>query len=188
MPNVTLDGKTVGHYTQVISRFSTTVGCGMATDSTTGQDYLVCRYMQPGNMAGAGYPSPQPVTLAQVSVANATFAAGVDASNNVYYYNSSDNETTWTPQYALSDTRQMKQVSVASDFTVCGLDPSGAIWKGSFTASPFTWTQMPAGPVAFTYVSCGAPNNIWAMGTDKYYYQNTGGVPGRWLSLTQEAR
>jgi Cysteine-rich secretory protein family len=89
-PNVSKDGGPVGHYTQMIWKTTASVGCGIATDSTNGNTYLVCRYSPQGNMAGVGVPSPQPVTLAQVSVADATNAFGVDAANNVYWYTSSD--------------------------------------------------------------------------------------------------
>ncbi len=168
-PNVSKDGQPVGHYTQMIWKTTTSVGCGIASDGTN--DYFVCRYSPAGNTGGMGVPSPQPVTLAQVSVASATLAAGVDAANNVYYYMSEDG-TSWAPQYQITD-KQMKQVSVASDFTICGLDMSGAIWQGSFTTG-VTWTQMATGPVAFISVSCGSATNLWAVGTDGLYYQNTG--------------
>jgi len=40
----------VGHYTQIIWRNTTRLGCGVATGS--GRDYLVCRYAPPGNVSG----------------------------------------------------------------------------------------------------------------------------------------
>lgn len=40
----------VGHYTQIIWRDTTRLGCGIATGS--GRDYLVCRYAPPGNVSG----------------------------------------------------------------------------------------------------------------------------------------
>ena len=40
----------VGHYTQIIWRDTTRLGCGLATGS--GRDYLVCRYAPPGNVSG----------------------------------------------------------------------------------------------------------------------------------------
>lgn len=40
----------VGHYTQIIWRDTTRLGCGIATGS--GRDYLVCRYSPPGNVSG----------------------------------------------------------------------------------------------------------------------------------------
>ena len=40
----------VGHYTQIIWRNSTQLGCGLATGG--GWDYLVCRYSPPGNVVG----------------------------------------------------------------------------------------------------------------------------------------
>jgi uncharacterized protein YkwD len=40
----------VGHYTQMVWKDTTQVGCGMASDA--GQTYLVCRYSPPGNWIG----------------------------------------------------------------------------------------------------------------------------------------
>ena len=40
----------VGHYTQIVWRGTTRVGCALATGG--GQDYLVCRYSPPGNVWG----------------------------------------------------------------------------------------------------------------------------------------
>lgn len=40
----------VGHYTQIIWRDTTKLGCGIA--SGTGRDVLVCRYSPPGNFVG----------------------------------------------------------------------------------------------------------------------------------------
>ncbi|TPG22321.1 serine protease [Sphingomonas koreensis] len=40
----------VAHYTQIIWRGSSAVGCAMASNST--DDYLVCRYSPPGNVVG----------------------------------------------------------------------------------------------------------------------------------------
>ena len=40
----------VGHYTQIIWRNTTELGCGIATGG--GRDYLVCRYAPPGNVSG----------------------------------------------------------------------------------------------------------------------------------------
>ncbi|GCE15577.1 CAP domain-containing protein [Tengunoibacter tsumagoiensis] len=169
-PDVSKDGGTVGHYSQMIWRTTTSVGCGFATDSTTGQDYLVCRYSPAGNMAGVGVPSPQPISLAQISVADSKNVLGVDASNNVYWFNSDDGNT-WS-QYSVTG-QQMKQVSIASDYTVYGLDSSGAIWQYGFTSTQ-TWTKLAAGPVAFVSLSCGSASNLWAVGTDYFCYQNTG--------------
>jgi uncharacterized protein YkwD len=39
-----------GHYTQVVWKDTTQVGCGLASDAN--QDYLVCRYSPPGNYMG----------------------------------------------------------------------------------------------------------------------------------------
>lgn len=40
----------VGHYTQIIWRDTTRLGCGIATGG--GRDWLVCRYAPPGNVVG----------------------------------------------------------------------------------------------------------------------------------------
>lgn len=40
----------VGHYTQIMWRQTTRLGCGFA--SREGTDYLVCRYYMPGNIVG----------------------------------------------------------------------------------------------------------------------------------------
>lgn len=51
-PNVSSTGNwyDVGHYTQMIWRNTTSVGCGVARGS--GKDILVCRYSPPGNYRG----------------------------------------------------------------------------------------------------------------------------------------
>ena len=41
----------VGHYTQIVWRGSTAVGCALASNRT--DDYLVCRYSPPGNVVGS---------------------------------------------------------------------------------------------------------------------------------------
>jgi hypothetical protein len=48
--STTGDWKTVGHYTQMIWRNTTEVGCGLATGG--GYDFLVCRYSPQGNFMG----------------------------------------------------------------------------------------------------------------------------------------
>jgi hypothetical protein len=40
----------VAHYTQIVWRGSTAVGCAVASDAES--DYLVCRYAPPGNVVG----------------------------------------------------------------------------------------------------------------------------------------
>ena len=40
----------VGHYTQMIWRSTTSVGCALASNGRT--DFLVCRYSPPGNVVG----------------------------------------------------------------------------------------------------------------------------------------
>jgi uncharacterized protein YkwD len=44
----------VGHYTQIIWRSTTRVGCGLV--SRGGQDWLTCRYSPPGNVVGVKVP------------------------------------------------------------------------------------------------------------------------------------
>jgi hypothetical protein len=55
-PNISTTGNwaDAGHYTQVIWRTTTSVGCGLASDGTN--DYLVCQYSPPGNMEGVNVP------------------------------------------------------------------------------------------------------------------------------------
>ncbi len=48
--STTGDWHDVGHYTQVIWRATTAVGCGVASNDD--DDYLVCRYSPPGNVYG----------------------------------------------------------------------------------------------------------------------------------------
>jgi hypothetical protein len=52
MPAISTTGRwqDVGHYTQVVWRGTTRVGCALSTGG--GQDYLVCRYAPPGNVIG----------------------------------------------------------------------------------------------------------------------------------------
>jgi hypothetical protein len=55
-PNTSTTGNwaDAGHYTQVIWRTTTSVGCGIASDGTN--DYLVCQYSPAGNMQGVDVP------------------------------------------------------------------------------------------------------------------------------------
>ncbi len=48
-PDVTTGGE-VGHYTQIVWKNSTEVGCAVA--SSNGSDYFVCQYKPPGNVLG----------------------------------------------------------------------------------------------------------------------------------------
>lgn len=51
-PNFSRTGRfgDVGHYTQIVWRATTAVGCGLASNET--DDYLVCRYSPAGNVWG----------------------------------------------------------------------------------------------------------------------------------------
>jgi uncharacterized protein YkwD len=51
-PNVSRDGNwaSVGHYTQIVWRNTTKIGCGLGKSGRT--DFLVCWYDPPGNIAG----------------------------------------------------------------------------------------------------------------------------------------
>ena len=49
-PGVAKKGKPVGHYTQMVWRSTTEVGC--ATARTADEEVLVCRYSPPGNWIG----------------------------------------------------------------------------------------------------------------------------------------
>jgi hypothetical protein len=163
--NVTTDPtKTVGHYTQMIWRTTTKVGCGLASDGTN--DYLVCRYSPAGNTSGVSVPSPQPVSLAQVSCGQAMYPWGVDAAGNVYQYQFSDG-TGWSQSQVAG--RQLKQVSVAADNTVCGLDSQGTIWQ--YDVNNNVWTQMTGGPLV--QISCGSSNNIWGVDASNKVWQYT---------------
>lgn len=55
-PNVSQTGRwsDVSHYTQIIWRSTTRVGCGLATRN--GRDWLTCRYSPPGNVVGVKVP------------------------------------------------------------------------------------------------------------------------------------
>lgn len=53
IPNVSITGDIgdVGHYTQVVWRSTTLVGCAVA-DAIGGDEVMVCRYMEGGNIMG----------------------------------------------------------------------------------------------------------------------------------------
>lgn len=52
MPDISTTGRwqDTGHYSQIVWRTTTRVGCAVATGR--GEDYLVCRYSPPGNVIG----------------------------------------------------------------------------------------------------------------------------------------
>ena len=64
----------VAHYTQVVWRGTTAVGCAMASDLAN--DYLVCRYSPPGNVTGQRAYWP-PLPLASVGGTAGGAGAGV---------------------------------------------------------------------------------------------------------------
>lgn len=41
-----------GHYTQIVSRTSTSVGCGVASCKNGKEDIWICNYSPPGNYVG----------------------------------------------------------------------------------------------------------------------------------------
>lgn len=49
--SVTGNAADVGHYTQVIWASTTVIGCALAKSQD--EDFLVCRYRQPGNLIGS---------------------------------------------------------------------------------------------------------------------------------------
>ncbi|MBS1627671.1 MAG: hypothetical protein JSR09_09480 [Bacteroidetes bacterium] len=49
-PNCSKNGNVVGHFTQIVWRTTTQVGCAIATNGNN--DYLVCRYFPAGNWIG----------------------------------------------------------------------------------------------------------------------------------------
>lgn len=49
-PDVSPSGRAVGHYTQMVWRTTTHVGCALAPSDRN--EYLVCRYSPPGNWIG----------------------------------------------------------------------------------------------------------------------------------------
>jgi len=55
-PNVSTSGKwsDVGHYTQMIWRGTTSIGCSLRRSARW--DYLICRYSPPGNVVGRSIP------------------------------------------------------------------------------------------------------------------------------------
>lgn len=52
--SVVANGQVIGHYTQMIWRSTTHVGCAIASGG--GNDFLVCRYSPPGNVLGQYVP------------------------------------------------------------------------------------------------------------------------------------
>ena len=64
-PNVSTTGKweDVGHFSQIIWPGTRRVGCGLR--SSARDDYLVCRYTEPGNVMGETVPRPVSVASNQ---------------------------------------------------------------------------------------------------------------------------
>ncbi len=50
--NSCAEGKMCGHYTQVVWRTTTTVGCAVAVCANTQEQIWVCQYQPPGNWVG----------------------------------------------------------------------------------------------------------------------------------------
>jgi hypothetical protein len=68
IPNVSLSGNwaDVGHYTQIVWRSTTSVGCGLASGRRN--EVLVCRYWPAGNVLGQwAYERPNPIAPRRVT-------------------------------------------------------------------------------------------------------------------------
>jgi hypothetical protein len=152
----------VGHYSQVIWRRTVGVGCGLAKDPTTGDDYLVCRYSPAGNWSGEGVPFPAS-TLPYVCCASSTNIWRVDTAFTVFQYQPSSK--TWTK---IEASEPMKQVSVGSDGTVWGVTRNNTLTKYANNA----WGSLPGG--YFVQVSVASANLVWGVNKNDDVWRYTG--------------
>ncbi|MEO7021010.1 MAG: tectonin domain-containing protein [Ktedonobacteraceae bacterium] len=110
--------------------------------------------------------------LTQVSCGSQGNVWGVDASHNIYHYQSSDG-TNWT-HAQIPGT--LSQVSAAADGTVWGVNAAGLIYR---YVGNNTWTLI-SGKLA--HVSVGSASLIWGVDPNGLIYQYTGSawtqIPG----------
>ena len=75
-------GKSTGHFTQIVWKSSTQLGCAKATCG--GQDYWVCRYSPPGNVTGQFPQNVLPKKASQSCVAGSAPNVGkIDPGNAI---------------------------------------------------------------------------------------------------------